>query len=134
MATTIFYKNRTPLHVQVHTGDVEFVAGDELKTYTVHPGPNKIDEEVWAHLQKQAPVATRLDHGKIVESEPTKALLSSLRGPANRDAIGLLCCKSRDVPDADNFAAEEATSRDGAVREIEDQLEEMKRQMPTVGG
>ena len=135
METTVFYKHRTPLFIQVNGADVDFFSDNAgLKTLKIYPGPNKIDKGLWEHIKQKPAVKKRVHHGRLRESGPTKALLMDLRGPVDRSSIGLLCSKAREVPDGEVFEAKRATSPEGAIREIEDQVKELRSGMPTVTG
>jgi len=133
----VFNKLRTAFFVQINPADVDAVPGgeeDDVQTIMLPPGPSKIDEDLWEHLKSKPNVQSRIDDNLLVESEPTKSLLTSLIGSVDRSTITALCSKSRKIPDQEVFEAARATSPDGAKREIEDQLEEFKESMPTIGG
>lgn len=134
--TTIFYKIRNDLHVQVNPAEVESFPGgegDDRVMVTIRPGPNRIEEDLWDHIKQKDAIRARIDAEKLVEKEPTKQMLMSLQGPVDRDLIGVLSPKAREVPDLPNFDAEGATSQEGRLKKLEDQLEEFKRDMPHVG-
>jgi len=138
MATVaVFNKLRTALFVQFNPEDVESVPGGEdadVRSVLIPPGPTKIDEDLWEHFKEKPNIQSRLEDGLLAEKEPTKSLLMNMIGSVDRSAIGALCSKSREIPDNEVFEAARATSRDGAEREIEDQLEALKDNMPTIGG
>lgn len=130
---SVFSKFRTPLFVQIDLSDVPFLSdADGMETVQIQPGFNQVDENLWEYMKELPPIEKRMEHRKIMEEEPNKALLKELEGAADRNLIGILCSKAREVPDGEEFNGEGATSRHGAIRKIEDQLKELKHNAPTI--
>jgi len=134
----IFAKISSPLIVQfkreIHRPDTDEPVF-KYDTYTVKPGHNNVPDEVWDEMKEDDRFKHREAEGILrPDYEPTKADWRDLSGPASPSLITTLSARAAELQDGQMFDGTrdghgEATSSEGELRMLKDQIQELRAQL-----
>lgn len=127
MATiNVFSELPYPMSGRVKVAEATEGREAQYAEYLITPGDNHLDEDIWAKLEKDERIDVRIQRRRLRPKNKTTIYdLEVLRGSVDRRYIRELCATADVIPDDEMFDGS-ATSIDGRMRQMEDEMRRLR--------